>query len=78
MLFLKQATLANPFTNWKELKNQNYNWWVERIKSSLEIFDVIRIDHFRGFESYWSIPYEDETAINGKWEKGPGKIFLML
>ena len=64
---------GNPIYNWKELKNQNYNWWIERIKSSLEIFDVIRIDHFRGFESYWSIPYEDETAINGKWEKGPGK-----
>lgn len=64
---------GNPIYNWKELKNKNYKWWVERIKSSLEIFDVIRIDHFRGFESYWSIPYEDETAINGKWEKGPGK-----
>lgn len=64
---------GNPIYNWQELKNQNYNWWIERIKSSLEIFDVIRIDHFRGFESYWSIPYGDETAINGKWEKGPGK-----
>ena len=70
---------GNPIYNWQELKRQNYSWWTERIKSSLEIFDVIRIDHFRGFESYWSIPYGDGTAINGKWKKGPGKeLFDMV
>ncbi|WP_300382817.1 4-alpha-glucanotransferase [Clostridium sp.] len=63
---------GNPIYNWEELKNQGYRWWIERIKSSLNIFDIIRIDHFRGFESYWSIPYEDDTAINGQWERGPG------
>lgn len=63
---------GNPIYNWEELKKQGYRWWIERIKSSFNIFDVIRIDHFRGFESYWSIPYEDDTAINGQWEKGPG------
>lgn len=63
---------GNPIYNWEELKKQGYRWWIERMKASLNIFDVIRIDHFRGFESYWSIPYEDDTAINGQWEKGPG------
>lgn len=63
---------GNPVYNWEELKNENYKWWIERVRASLKLFDVIRIDHFRGFESYWSIPYGDETAVNGKWEKGPG------
>ena len=64
---------GNPVYNWEKMKKQGYKWWIERMKASLNIFDVIRIDHFRGFESYWSIPYEDDTAINGQWEKGPGK-----
>lgn len=62
---------GNPIYNWEEHKKENYQWWIKRVQASLNIFDVIRIDHFRGFESYWSIPYEDETAINGTWEKGP-------
>ncbi|PRR82169.1 4-alpha-glucanotransferase [Clostridium vincentii] len=63
---------GNPIYNWKQLNKEGYNWWIKRVKASLELFDVIRIDHFRGFESYWTIPYGDKTAVNGQWEKGPG------
>lgn len=63
---------GNPIYNWKEHKNQNYKWWIKRIEASLKLFDVIRIDHFRGFAGFWAVPYGDETAVNGKWEKGPG------
>lgn len=63
---------GNPIYNWKAHKEEQFNWWIERVKSSLGLFDIVRIDHFRGFAGYWSIPYEDETAANGKWEVGPG------
>lgn len=67
---------GNPIYNWEEHEKTNYKWWIERISSALKIFDVVRIDHFRGFESYWAVPYKDETAINGQWEKGPDyKLF---
>lgn len=63
---------GNPIYDWKFMKKDNYSWWISRIKESLKIYDVLRIDHFRGFEAYWEIPYGEETAINGKWVKGPG------
>lgn len=63
---------GNPIYNWEEMKKDNYNWWIKRIKENLRLYDIIRIDHFRGFESFWEIPYGDKTAINGKWIKGPG------
>ena len=63
---------GNPVYNWKALKEDNYKWWIKRIEAAFKLTDVVRIDHFRGFESYWSIPYGDETAINGTWEIGPG------
>lgn len=62
---------GNPIYNWKYLEETNYEWWINRIKHSLKLYDVIRIDHFRGFEAYWSIPYGDKTAQNGEWVKGP-------
>lgn len=49
-----------------------FNWWIDRIKSATSLYDVVRIDHFRGFEGYYSIPYGDKTAENGQWLKGPG------
>ncbi|BCZ48509.1 4-alpha-glucanotransferase [Clostridium gelidum] len=62
---------GNPIYNWKYLNKTGYRWWVDRIKQSLKLYDVLRIDHFRGFEAYWAIPYGDTTAKNGEWVKGP-------
>jgi len=67
---------GNPIYDWNYMEKTDYEWWVDRIKQSLNLYDVLRIDHFKGFESYWSIPYGDKTAENGEWIKGPGiKIF---
>ena len=63
---------GNPLYNWETMKNKNYDWWIKRIENSLLLFDVIRIDHFRGFSAYWSIPANSKTAKSGKWVKGPG------
>lgn len=63
---------GNPLYNWEYHKNTGYKWWNERISSALRLYDLVRIDHFRGFSGYYSIPYKDETAKNGKWVKGPG------
>lgn len=63
---------GNPLYNWKHHKKTGYEWWVKRIAYCYELYDVVRIDHFRGFDSYWFVPYGDETAENGHWEKGPG------
>lgn len=63
---------GNPIYNWKYMKNEGYSFWVERMKKANTLFDLTRIDHFRGFAGYYSIPYGDETAKNGKWNKGPG------
>lgn len=67
---------GNPLYDWNYMEKTGYKWWIKRVEESLKIYDVVRIDHFRGFESYWEIPYGDTTAINGKWVKGPGiKLF---
>ena len=63
---------GNPLYNWQKLKETNYSWWVERVRANLSTCDIIRIDHCRGFEAYWAVPYGDDTAINGQWEPGPG------
>lgn len=67
---------GNPLYNWDYLKKTGYKWWIDRLAASIEIFDVVRIDHFRGFESYWSVPFGEKTAKNGTWEKGPGIEFI--
>ena len=67
---------GNPLYNWEQLENRGYAWWIERLKHCFKLYDVVRIDHFRGFDEYFSIPYGDTTALNGHWEKGPGmKLF---
>ena len=67
---------GNPIYNWDYMDKTNYKWWIQRVEQSLKIYDWLRIDHFKGFESYYSIPYGETTAKNGKWVKGPGiKIF---
>jgi 4-alpha-glucanotransferase len=63
---------GNPLYRWDRLQSEGFDWWVARIQRSKELYDVIRLDHFRGFEAYWAIPAEDDTAINGKWVKAPG------
>lgn len=63
---------GNPLFNWKVMKEQDYNWWVDRIAYQTQIYDMLRIDHFRGFDAYYSIPYGDKTARNGEWKEGPG------
>lgn len=63
---------GNPLYRWDKLKEQGYRYWIERIGKSLEWYDMLRLDHFRGFESYWAVPAGEKTAINGTWEKGPG------
>lgn len=64
---------GNPLYAWRAHKNEGYKWWIARVSHQLKMTDYLRIDHFRGLESYWSIPYGEETAINGKWKKAPGK-----
>ena len=62
---------GNPIYNWKIMKKDGYSWWKKYLGSALKKYDTVRIDHFRGFESYYAIPYGDENAKKGKWQKGP-------
>lgn len=63
---------GNPLYDWDAMKADGYGWWIRRIAGAKRLYDVIRIDHFRGFESYWAVPNGDDTAKNGRWKKGPG------
>lgn len=70
---------GNPLYRWEVLDGQDYGWWVDRFKTQLELFDLLRLDHFRGFEKYWEIPADADTAIDGHWVAGPGgKLFDRL
>ncbi len=68
---------GNPIYRWDVLATSGYEWWIERFRASLALFDMVRLDHFRGFESYWEVPANETTAINGRWVKGPGEDFLL-
>lgn len=63
---------GNPLYDWDYHRQTGYEWWMQRISYCYQLYDILRIDHFRGFDEYWSIPYGDPTAENGKWVKGPG------
>lgn len=63
---------GNPLYDWAYHKRTNYAWWVRRVRHALSIYDILRIDHFRGFDTYWAIPAGDKNARGGKWEQGPG------
>ncbi|MDH3900387.1 MAG: 4-alpha-glucanotransferase, partial [Gammaproteobacteria bacterium] len=63
---------GNPLYRWDRLAADDFNWWLKRVRNQLELFDIIRLDHFRGFEQYWEIPAQEETAINGRWVAAPG------
>lgn len=67
---------GNPHYDWIYLKKTGFKWWIDRIKTQNELFDILRIDHFRGLESAWEIPANEDTAINGKWVVAPGKDLL--
>ena len=69
---------GNPLYDWERMQADGFSWWERRMRSTLERFDVARIDHFRGLESYWAVPYGDATAINGKWVPGPGAAFIQM
>lgn len=67
---------GNPLYDWERLKQDGYAWWAKRFRALLDYVDAVRIDHFRGFEAYWRVPYGEPTAINGAWVKGPGEDFF--
>lgn len=69
---------GNPHYDWKKMQADDFIWWQQRIAYHLQLFDLIRIDHFRGFESYWEIPAEEETAMNGHWVKAPGEALFEI
>jgi len=67
---------GNPLYDWERMARNGYSWWVSRMRRTLATVDVVRIDHFRGFASYWEVPVDEDTAINGRWRPGPGKPFF--
>ena len=67
---------GNPLYRWEEMARTDYAWWVDRFRSIYRVVDLVRLDHFRGFEAYWQIPGNASTAINGRWVKGPGAAFF--
>jgi 4-alpha-glucanotransferase len=67
---------GNPLYRWDDMAATGYAWWVARLRATLAQVDIVRIDHFRGFEAYWEVPATEETAINGRWVKGPGAPFF--
>ena len=70
---------GNPLYRWDVLAARDFDWWIDRIRRSVELYDIVRLDHFRGFEAYWAIPADEETAINGEWIKAPGlELFRAL
>ena len=69
---------GNPLYNYEYMQSNGYKWWIDRIGGASKLYDVVRIDHFRGFESYWAVPYGETTAINGHWVKGPGMSLISV
>ncbi len=67
---------GNPHYNWERMEADGFSWWLDRIRGQLALYDWVRIDHFRGFEAYWEIPAESETAMHGHWVKAPGDALL--
>lgn len=70
---------GNPLYRWEVLAAQGFGWWIERIRRATELYDIVRLDHFRGFEAYWAIPAANETAVDGQWIEAPGlELFRAL
>ncbi len=69
---------GNPIYNWPLLEKTGFRWWIDRFRSAMRLYDIMRIDHFRGFEAYWEVPGTETTAVNGKWIKGPGAALFRI
>ncbi len=69
---------GNPVYNWEQLQSTGYGWWVQRFKAILNYVDIVRIDHFRGFEAFWAVPEGEQTAVNGEWQTAPGREFFQV
>lgn len=67
---------GNPLYRWNRMKRRGFSWWIGRVQAALRFYDLVRLDHFRGFEAYWEIPAAEDTAVNGRWVKGPGQPFF--
>ena len=67
---------GNPIYRWDMLAKDGYSWWLDRFRAALQMVDMIRLDHFRGFEAYWEVPASESTAVNGRWVKGPGSALF--
>jgi 4-alpha-glucanotransferase len=67
---------GNPVYNWQELEKTDFKWWIRRVEAILEYVDIVRIDHFRGFQAYWAVPHGEATAMNGTWLDAPGDEFF--
>ena len=67
---------GNPVYDWKKLKSNGYKWWLHRIKHNTQLFDIVRIDHFRGMVAYWEVKAGEENAVNGKWVRVPAMDFF--
>ena len=67
---------GNPLYDWAKMQENGYAWWLRRIRAALQLYDIVRIDHFRGFAGYWEVPAGETTAIKGQWVKGPGATFF--
>jgi 4-alpha-glucanotransferase len=68
---------GNPVYDWDKMQQTGYDWWVKRFQATLQYVDIVRVDHFRGFEAYWQVPSGEETAIHGEWIKAPGEDFFV-
>jgi 4-alpha-glucanotransferase len=67
---------GNPLYRWEAHEQEDFAWWIARLKASIQRVDLVRLDHFRGFQAYWEVPADAETAANGRWALGPGTAFL--
>ena len=67
---------GNPIYNWQRMADDGYAWWIDRIRANLRVYDIIRVDHFRGFYNYWEVPGDAETAVDGRWVDGPREHFF--
>ena len=67
---------GNPLYDWERMRARGYEWWIRRMRAAFELFDLVRVDHFRGFEAHWEVPGADTTAVHGRWVKGPGADLL--